>query len=59
MIATSINANEHFFPLAFALVKEEKTNSWSWFLFAIRFHVTKKYGICLIVNRHVGIKATL
>ena len=33
LIATLIDANRHLFPLAFSLVEEETTYSWSWFFF--------------------------
>ena len=58
LIATSIDGDGHFFPLAFALV-EEIIYSWSWFLFAIRSHVTQRDGVCIIFYCHAGIKATL
>lgn len=55
LIATSMDANDNIFPLAFAIVEEESVDSWSWFLTAIRTHVTQREGICLISNCHVGI----
>ena len=33
LIATSIDANRHLFPLVFSLFEEETTYSWSWFFF--------------------------
>ncbi|KAL6342930.1 hypothetical protein AAG906_016950 [Vitis piasezkii] len=48
LIATSIDGNGHVFPLAFAIVEEESHDSWSWFLIALRRHVTQREGICLI-----------
>ena len=56
LIATSIDANRHLFPLVFSLVEEETTYSWSWFFFAMRSHVTQRDGICLIYDRHEGIE---
>ena len=55
LIATSIDANRHLFPLVFSLFEEETTYSWSWFFFAMRSHVTQRDGICLIYDRHEGI----
>ncbi|KAJ9672503.1 hypothetical protein PVL29_025922 [Vitis rotundifolia] len=59
LIATSIDANGHVFPLAFAIVEEESQDSWSWFLIALRRHVTQREGICLISDRHAGINAAV
>lgn len=39
LIASSWDANNHVFPLAFALVDEESTTSWGWFLQLLRHHV--------------------
>ncbi|RVX08123.1 Serine/threonine-protein phosphatase 7 long form-like [Vitis vinifera] len=36
---------------------EESQDSWSWFLIALRHHVTQREGICLISDRHAGINA--
>ena len=59
LIATSIDGDEHFFPLAFALVEEETIDSWSWFPYAIRSHVTQRDGVCIIFYRNAKIKAIL
>ena len=36
LIATSIDANSHIFPLAFAIVEDKSSDSWSWFLYTLR-----------------------
>ena len=36
--ATSVDPNEHIFPLAFAIVEEESIESWSWFIIALKTH---------------------
>ena len=59
LIVTSIEANGHIFPLAFAIVEEESQDSWSWFLIALRHHCTQREGICLISNRHARINAAV
>ena len=58
-IATSIDANGHIFPLAFAIVEEESSDSWFWFLYTLRTQVTQREGICLISDRHAGIQAAI
>ena len=40
LIVTSVDLNRHTFPLAFAIVEEESTDNWSWFLIVLRTHVT-------------------
>ena len=59
LIATSIDANGHIFPLAFAIVEEESHDSWSRFLTALRHHCTQREGICLILDRHARINAAV
>ncbi|RVW71050.1 hypothetical protein CK203_057850 [Vitis vinifera] len=59
LIATSIDANGHIFPLAFAIVEEESSDSWSWFLYTLRTQVTQREGICFISDRHAGIQAAI
>ena len=59
LVATSIYANGHIFPLAFAIVEEVSQDSWSWFLTALRHHCTKREGICLISDRHAGINVVV
>ena len=59
LIAISIDANGHIFPLAFAIVENESSNSWSWFLYTLRSQVTQREGIYLISDRHAGIQAAI
>ena len=47
----------HIVPLAYALVDEEASNTWSWFLEQLLVHVVRdRTNICLISDRHAGIK---
>ena len=56
LIAIEIDAENGIFSLAYAIVDEETTASWSWFLFQLRTHIVKdRNGICLISDRHPGI----
>ena len=59
LIATSIDLNGQILPLAFAIVEEKSTYSWSWFLIALRTHVTQREGICLISYLHAGINVVV
>lgn len=59
LIATTQDGNSNILPIAFAIVESESTSSWGWFLRLIRQHVTQKQGICLISDRHAGIKAAV
>ena len=59
MIATSIDVDGHIFPLAFAIVKEESPNSWSWFLYTLRSQVKQREDICLISDHHAGIQSVV
>ena len=56
LIATGIDTENGIYHLVYAIVHEEMTDSWSWFLFQLRTHVVKdRNGVCLISDRHPGI----
>ena len=56
LIVTGIDAENGIFSLAYAIVDEETTASWSWFLFQLRTYIVKdRNKICLISDRHPGI----
>ena len=59
LIATAVEGNNQIFLLAFAVVDQENTKSWRWFLTCIRHYVTRRQGICLISDRHASIKAAM
>ena len=59
LIAMGCDGNNQLFPLAFAIIEGENTDSWGWFLACIRNHVTQKPGICVISDRHPGIMAAM
>ena len=53
------DANNKIFPLAFAIVDYESGSSWRCFLQCLRDtigHVIPNKGICIIFDRHHGIK---
>ncbi|XP_030970566.1 uncharacterized protein LOC115990939 [Quercus lobata] len=59
LVAMATDANNKVFPLAFAVVDCESRSSWRWFLQCLRDtigHVIPKEGICIISDRHLGIK---
>ena len=56
LVATAPTGDEHILPLAFAIVDEENTTSWSWFIKKLRRHVVpNREGITLISDRHRGL----
>uniref|UniRef100_A0A2N9GUX0 SWIM-type domain-containing protein n=1 Tax=Fagus sylvatica TaxID=28930 RepID=A0A2N9GUX0_FAGSY len=42
LIATSQDADNKVYPLAFAIVENESESTWKWFLCLIRLHVTQR-----------------
>ncbi|XP_073152294.1 uncharacterized protein [Henckelia pumila] len=55
-IVVTLDANNQVLPLAFAIVDEETSDSWKWFLENIGRHVVYgENGVCLISDRHKGI----
>ncbi|XP_030936358.1 uncharacterized protein LOC115961524 [Quercus lobata] len=62
MIAMATDANQKVLPLAFAVVDRESGPSWGWFLECLRTsieHVIPKDGICIISDRHKGIRCAI
>ncbi|XP_016185095.1 uncharacterized protein LOC107626710 [Arachis ipaensis] len=51
------DGNSNILPVAFALVKGENAESWSFFLSHLRQHVTPQPGLLVISDKHNGIKA--
>ena len=59
LVAMATDANNKVFPLAFAVVDCESGSNWRWFLQCLRDmigHVIPDEGICIISDRHLGIK---
>ena len=59
LVAMATDANNKVFPLVFVLVDCELGSSWRWFLQCLRDtigDVIPDKGICIISNRHLGIK---
>ncbi|KAD4385417.1 hypothetical protein E3N88_25585 [Mikania micrantha] len=57
LIVVSKNANNYILPVAYAIVDEETTESWSWFLKRFRDHVAddRMGPMCFLSDRHKGI----
>ncbi|XP_074305715.1 uncharacterized protein LOC141640936 [Silene latifolia] len=55
LTAMSIDAINQIFPVAFAIVEAENTDSWPWFMSCIRVFVTQRSGLCVIFDRQKGI----
>ena len=53
------DGNNRLFLLSFSITEGENTDSLGWFLACIRNKVTKRTGICIIFDRHLGIMATM
>ena len=59
LMAMAFDADDHIFPLAFAIVESENGDSWAWFMDCIGRHVTDRVGLCVISDRHAGILKTM
>ncbi|XP_030940217.1 uncharacterized protein LOC115965170 [Quercus lobata] len=59
LVVMATDANNKVFSLAFAVVDCESGSSWRWFLQCLREtigHVIPNEGVCIISDRHLGIK---
>ncbi|KAI3459813.1 hypothetical protein Pfo_016476 [Paulownia fortunei] len=56
LIAVTMDGNQQVLPLAFAIVDEQTTMSWKWFLQMLSKHIIQGVeGMYLISDRHPGI----
>ncbi|XP_021624999.1 uncharacterized protein LOC110624190 [Manihot esculenta] len=59
LCATGLDGNNMIFPLAFALVEKEDSDNWGWFMDCLRLYVTDREELCVISDRHIGIKKAM
>ena len=61
LVATAVDANDQLFPLAYAIVESESTDSWGWFFACMqRFvHSVNNRSITFISDRMKGIPVAL
>jgi hypothetical protein len=56
MVVVGMTVKNQLMPLAFALVKGENNESWSWFLDLVRKEVFgPSRSICIISDHHCGL----
>ena len=48
LIAMATDGNNKIYPLAFAVVESESTESWGWFLACLLTYVTDQTNLCII-----------
>ncbi|XP_042014955.1 uncharacterized protein LOC121762988 [Salvia splendens] len=55
LCAVGFDANKKFLPVAYAIVDNETSDSWNWFMKLIKLHVMKgDRDVCIISDRHPG-----
>ncbi|CAL1398838.1 unnamed protein product [Linum trigynum] len=59
LIASGAYANRAVYPLAFAIIEGENTDSYGWFFRQIQLHVTRQTNLTIISDRHAGIRAAI
>lgn len=61
LVAAGFDAGNRLFPLAFAIVTQERLSaeSWRWFFDCIRKKVTQREGLCLITSPDPDMVAAL
>ena len=57
LIAMATNVNNEVYSLAFSVVESESKETWGWFLACLTRFVTDRTNLCIIFDRHSGIKA--
>nr|XP_029144546.1 uncharacterized protein LOC114924346 [Arachis hypogaea] len=59
LVAVSQDGNNNIVPIAFAIVEEETSDAWHFFLSNLRQHVVTRDGVGLISDRHESINAAV
>ncbi|CAA0811851.1 MuDR family transposase, partial [Striga hermonthica] len=59
LVVVAQTANKRLLPMAYALVDEESTNSWSFFLRNLRRFVVFDRQICVLSDRDVGLRSAI
>ena len=57
LIAMATDGNNEVYPLAFAVVESESTETWGWFLACLLINVMDQTNLCIIFDRHRGIQS--
>lgn len=58
LTAVAADANDQLLPIAFAIVENESTSIWLWFLANVkRVIVGDRPNVCLITDRNAGLSA--
>ncbi|XP_030958317.1 uncharacterized protein LOC115980177 [Quercus lobata] len=57
LIAITTDGNNEVYPLAFAVIESESTETWGWFLACLLTYVTDRTNLCIISDRHRGIQS--
>ncbi|CAN1266188.1 Serine/threonine-protein phosphatase 7 long form homolog [Linum perenne] len=59
LIASSFNGNKNIFTVAFGIVSVENQENWEWFFNCIQDLVTDRHGVCVISDKHDGIRHSM
>ncbi|KAL4360960.1 hypothetical protein GQ457_04G026310 [Hibiscus cannabinus] len=51
LIAVAQNGEDNVFPIVFAIIEQESTDAWNFFLTNLREHVVKEDGVYIIFDR--------
>ncbi|CAL1410688.1 unnamed protein product [Linum trigynum] len=54
LMASSFDGRNKIFPIAFAIVENENTDSWPWFISHVQ-GLTDRNDVCIISDRHAGL----
>ena len=57
LIAMATDGNNKVYPLTFAVVESESTETWGWFLACLLTYVTDRSNLCIISDKHRGIQS--
>ncbi|KAL2533002.1 MuDR family transposase [Abeliophyllum distichum] len=59
LTATAVDADDGFFPVAFAIVDVENDDNWHWFLEQLKCAISTSQSITFVSDREMGLKESV
>ena len=59
LVVITLDANNHLYPVAFAIVDSENNNSWMYFMLKLREAIREVENLVFTSNQHISIAHAL
>nr|VDD27066.1 unnamed protein product [Brassica oleracea] len=55
LVATALDGNSNFYPLAFGIVDSENDRSWDWFIRQLKFVIADEQSLAFVSDRNTSL----